>query len=196
MVVRRESPRAVFLVGFMASGKTTVGEELARRLAWDFVDLDAKIEARAGQSVAEIFRARGESAFRSIEAATLRDLIDRLELDTVVALGGGTFAQADNIELLKPWLSIFLDAPVDELWSRSQIEEKKRPLRTTFAAFARLYQDRLPSYCRAMVTIVTTGKDQISLCEEIQSILQAWDKTASAVSLPGPLTRFETGDTK
>ena len=57
--------RAVFLVGFMGSGKNTVGQELARRLGWDFVDLDARIEARERQSVPEIFRNRGETAFRA-----------------------------------------------------------------------------------------------------------------------------------
>jgi len=66
--------RAVFLVGFMASGKTTLGAELARRLAWDFVDLDTAIESREGQTIVEIFRSGGEGEFRLIEGAALRDL--------------------------------------------------------------------------------------------------------------------------
>ncbi len=61
--------RAVFLVGFMAAGKTTVGQELARRLGWDFVDLDAEIESRERQTIAEMFRDRGEREFRLVETA-------------------------------------------------------------------------------------------------------------------------------
>jgi shikimate kinase len=188
--------RAVFLVGFMASGKTTVGAALARRLAWDFVDLDAEIEIREGKAIAEIFRDRGESEFRLIEAAALRELTEALERDTVIALGGGAFAQSDNLELLKPWPSIFLDAPVEELWRRSQQEDKKRPLRNNFPDFVRLHENRLPFYRKAQVTIVTSGRDQTSLCAEIESILQFWDKSASAVSSQAPQTRFETGETK
>jgi len=68
--------RAVFLVGFMAAGKTTVGQELARRLGWDFVDLDTRIESREQQTVAAMFRDRGESEFRLVETAALRDLTE------------------------------------------------------------------------------------------------------------------------
>ena len=66
--------RAVFLVGFMASGKSTVGPELARRLGWDFVDLDSRIEARERISVPEIFRVGGESGFRRAENHALQHL--------------------------------------------------------------------------------------------------------------------------
>ncbi len=114
--------RAVFLVGFMASGKSSVGRELARRLSWDFVDLDAHIESRERQTVPEIFRDRGEPGFRRAEAAALHNLTASLERDTVVALGGGTFAHPSNRELLRPWPSVFLDAPLDELWQRSRAD--------------------------------------------------------------------------
>src|SRR5208283_831007 len=75
--------RAVFLVGFMASGKSSVGQELARRLDWDFVDLDARIESRERQTISEIFRDRGEAAFRLAETSALRDLTESLGRDTV-----------------------------------------------------------------------------------------------------------------
>lgn len=81
--------RAVFLVGFMASGKSSVGRELARRLGWEFVDLDAEIESREGRTIPEIFRDREEQGFRLIEARALRKLTESLERDTVVALGVG-----------------------------------------------------------------------------------------------------------
>jgi len=175
--------RAVFLVGFMAAGKTTVGHELARCLGWDFVDLDAHIEFREQQSIAEMFRDRGERGFRLAEAATLRHLTESLERDTVIALGGGTFAQARNFELLRPWHSIFLDTPLDELWRRSREDETKRPLRKDDRAeFESLYWQRRPSYTQATVTVVTSGKDLATICAEIERTFQFRKGTEDAGS--------------
>jgi shikimate kinase len=165
--------RAVFLVGFMASGKSTVGRELARRLGWDFVDLDERIETREGQAVPAIFRERGEPGFRQAEGRALLDLTESLERDTVVALGGGTFAQPGNVELLRPWHSIFLDAPLDELWRRSRQDTTERPLRKDDRAeFEALYWQRRPSYAQATVTVVTSGKDPVAICAEIERTLK------------------------
>jgi shikimate kinase len=172
--------RAVFLVGFMASGKSCVGQELARRLNWEFVDLDAQIEFRERQTVAEIFQDRGESEFRLVETAVLRDLTGSLERDTVVALGGGTFVHPKNRELLQTWPSVFLEAPVAELWRRSNDDASKRPMRKNPEEFARLYDDRLPFYRQATVTIVTLGKDPVSLCAEIERTLQFRGKDEAA----------------
>lgn len=175
--------RAVFLVGFMAAGKTTVGQELARRLGWDFVDLDAHIESREQQTITEMFRDRGERGFRLAEAATLRHLTESLERDTVVALGGGTFAQPRNFELLRPWHSIFLDTPLDELWRRSREEATKRPLRKDDRAeFESLYWQRRPSYTQATVTVVTSGKDLTTICAEIERTFQFREGTEAAGS--------------
>lgn len=168
--------RAIFLAGFMACGKTTTGKHLARRLKWDFIDLDAEIERREGQTIAEIFRDRGEhgsNGYRAAETQALRALIEYLKQDTVIALGGGTFYSAQNRELVQPWPSVFLDAPVEELWRRSQQEAAKRPLRKDDPErFKSLFEERLPHYRKATVTIVTSGRDASSLCDEIQSILQ------------------------
>jgi shikimate kinase len=189
--------RAVFLVGFMASGKTTVGEELARRLGWDFVDLDSAIEARERQTIAEIFRDRGESEFRIVEASTLRELTDALARDTVIALGGGTLLNPENRELLRQWPSIFLEAPTEELWKRSMKDAGKRPLRKDILTeFATLYEQRRPFYREATVTIVTSGKDPASLCAEIESILQIWGKTDSSGTAQNHSARFETGESQ
>src|SRR2546423_1608235 len=97
--------RAVFLTGFMGSGKSSVGRELARRLHWDFVDLDKRIEMRERKSIAEIFSGQGEAGFRATETAALLELTQSLERDSVVALGGGAFTQDKNRELLLPWPS-------------------------------------------------------------------------------------------
>ncbi len=189
--------RAVFLVGFMASGKTTVGRELARRLDWDFVDLDARVESRERQTISEIFRDRGEREFRLVEAATLRDLTESLERDTVVALGGGTFAQLRNFELLRPWHSIFLDTPLDELWRRSREDATKRPLRKEDRAeFESLYWQRRPSYIQATVTVVTSGKDLASLCAEIERTLQFRAGSEAESSPQHRPAHFGTGESQ
>jgi shikimate kinase len=164
--------RAVFLVGFMASGKTSVGQELARRLHWDFVDLDARVEAREQLSVPEIFRAKGEPGFRLAERAALGELTESLERDSIVALGGGAFVQEDNRELLGQSISVFLEAPVEELWQRSLADGMERPLRKDREQFTRLYAERLPFYRQATLVIETTGKDLASICAEIEGALR------------------------
>jgi shikimate kinase len=168
--------RAVFLAGFMGSGKNTVGEELARRLSWDFIDLDARIEARESQTIPEIFAQKGESYFRAAENSTLRDLLDSLAHDSVVALGGGAFAQESNRGLLRPWPSVFLDAPVSELWQRCLEHEAaqgaKRPLRGDQDQFTRLHEERLPFYRQASITVNTSGKATAAICQEIERGLQ------------------------
>jgi shikimate kinase len=169
--------RAVFLVGFMASGKSTVGPELARRLDWDFVDLDTKIEDREGQTIPEIFRTRGEAGFRGAETESLRYLLAMLSNKNasrphIVALGGGAFVQEMNRKLLEPWPTVFLEAPADELWQRSLNDGIERPLRRSYEEFARLYSERLPFYRQAKVTIVTSGKAPSHICAEIEDILQ------------------------
>jgi len=186
--------RAVFLVGYMACGKSSVGQALARRLDWDFVDLDARIEARERQTIPEIFRDRGEPGFRLAETSALRHLTESLERDTVVALGGGTFAHASNRELLQPWPSVFLEAPLDELWRRCLEHAKDRPLRKERGEFTSLYQRRLPFYRQASVTVVTSGKEPASLCAEIESILQSWERTEAAGSRQIPPAHPATGE--
>src|SRR5205823_12787324 len=92
---------AIFLVGFMGAGKTTVGKALAERLGWRFIDLDDAIEAHEGRKIAEIFRASGENEFRRAEAEALCSRIEQLDSrnPTVMALGGGAYGQEPNRRL-------------------------------------------------------------------------------------------------
>ena len=97
--------RAIFLVGFMACGNTISGKELAARLNWDFVDLDAEIESHEGQTIAEIFRLRGEhgeNGYRDAETEALHLLTKSLQRDTVIALGGGTFLLCPKSRIIEP----------------------------------------------------------------------------------------------
>src|ERR1700732_565540 len=106
------------LAGFMGSGKTTVGTLLARQLAWRFVDLDERIEESAGLTIPEIFERLGESAFRQMEADQLRAALGRAsehKEGTVLALGGGTYAQAGCPEFLRVAgvTVLWLDTPLE-----------------------------------------------------------------------------------
>ena len=166
---------AVFLVGFMGAGKSSVGRALARHLNWLFEDLDDRIVQREGRSVPEIFRVSGETAFREAEQAALRQVLEELHggIARIIALGGGAFAQPANAALLKAAdvPTVFLDAPVTELWRRccSQATENgaERPLLQDQDQFRRLYQTRRKSYAAASFKIDTELRSLEAIAVEI-----------------------------
>jgi shikimate kinase len=158
------------LVGFMGAGKSSVGAALSRHLGWPFEDLDERIQAREQRSIEEIFRQSGEAVFRRLEHAALRSLVGEVgAYAKVVALGGGAFAQANNASVLKEvgWSTIFLDAPVEELFRRCQQQQLERPLRGDVKEFHRLYEDRRPCYLKAGLRIETAGKDVEEVAVEV-----------------------------
>jgi len=138
------------LVGFMGSGKTTVGTLLARQLAWRFVDLDDRIEKASGITIAQFFERFGEPAFRQLEADQLRAALGRAtesKEGTVLALGGGTYAQPGCPEFLRNAgvTVLWLDSPIDMLLSRC-MTMAGRPLFRDEASFRALHAQRLTSY--------------------------------------------------
>jgi shikimate kinase len=146
----------------MGSGKTTVGTLLARQLAWRFVDLDERIEEAAGLTIPDMFERLGESAFRKIEADQLRAALGRaseLKESTVLALGGGTYAQPGCPEFLRsagvPVL--WLDSPIEILLSRC-MTMTGRPLFRDEASFRALHAQRLPSYQLADHRVDSSGE--------------------------------------
>ena len=167
--------RAVFLVGFMGAGKSTVGRLLSERLGWRFVDLDRQVEARANKTVAEIFRTLGEPVFREMETEALRRLLQAMSDGdpTVVALGGGAFAQSANFELLEKIAAhvVFLDAPLDELRRRIG-EDGRRPLLADAEHFRQLYEKRQLDYHRAKYCVQTGGKTVSEVAREIEFLLE------------------------
>ena len=163
--VRRQ---AIFLVGFMGAGKSSVGRALGQRLGWPFHDLDERIRQRLGRSIEEIFRESGEPEFRRAEHAELRALMGELGSSlAIVALGGGAFAQSDNLQLLERARTVFLDADVDELRRRCEADGVSRPLLREVEQFRTLYESRRASYLGASLHIETSGKDVETVVAEI-----------------------------
>jgi shikimate kinase len=158
----------------MGAGKTTVGRELARRVAWRFYDLDDLIQAAEGNTVEQIFQERGEKAFREIERRVLSATLASGISQRVLALGGGAFVDTENQALLQSAKVrvVFLDAPVEELFERSQQPEIIRPLRRDFDHFRELYARRRPEYEKAALSVQTSGKNIDSVVQEIMVALK------------------------
>jgi len=149
----------IFLIGFMASGKTTVGRLLAERLEWAFVDLDKLIEDGAGRTVADIFATEGEAGFRRRETDALREVASRRR--TVVATGGGAPCGEENIGMmLAAGRVLWLDVSAEEAVARAG-KGSGRPLldgaADPVAAARTLLDARRPFYKRAHAGVPTMG---------------------------------------
>jgi shikimate kinase len=161
----------------MGAGKTTVGHALAKRLRWNFLDLDDVIEQRERKSVAEIFASSGEPAFRRAESAALAALLQDRQGggDLILALGGGAFVQKQNREALisAGAITVLLEAPVEELRRRCQAEHKVRPLAQQDARFNELFAARRADYALAQFTVQTLDKSVQQVTAEIEQLLQS-----------------------
>jgi len=158
----------------MGAGKSSVGNILGRRLNWPFEDLDDRIQRRDGRSIEQIFAESGEAFFRQAEHQALREMVaESGENPRVVALGGGAFAQPENIALLQEAgaLTVFLDGPVEELFERCQAQKVQRPLQKDRQLFRKLYEDRRSHYMRATLCVDTSAKDVESVASEIAKAL-------------------------
>jgi shikimate kinase len=119
--------RALVLVGLPGSGKTTVGRAVAAKLGWTFADTDALIVARAGKSIAEIFAAEGEPAFRALEREVTLGLVGAT--GTVIATGGGWAANGDCLSLLAGSAQVvYLQLRAEAALARMGAGAKDRPL--------------------------------------------------------------------
>jgi len=145
----------IYLVGFMAAGKTTVARALASRLGWRAEDIDELIEARERRTVADIFARNGEPYFRTLEREILRLLLPLRH--AVVATGGGSFMDPDNRAAINmDGVSIWLDVPFDELIARLPADGR-RPMAADRTQMERLFAMRQAAYANARVRIDARG---------------------------------------
>jgi len=156
---RVEAFRGVVLVGFMGSGKSSVGRALARRFGAPFVDVDERIESAAGCRIRDLFGLEGEPAVRVREKAALRDVLS--VKGCVIATGGGAFADEENRALLRSYAPVvYLEAAVETLLARLAGDLGRPLLRggDREAVVRELLSRREPGYRTADVTVRTDGR--------------------------------------
>ena len=149
----------VVLIGFMGSGKSSVGRELARRFRASFVDVDERIESAAGCRIRDLFGREGEPAFRVREKAALREALS--VKGCVVATGGGAFADEENRVLLRSYAPVvYLEAAVETLLERLAGDLRRPLLRggDREEVVRELLSRREPGYRTADVTVRTDGR--------------------------------------
>jgi shikimate kinase len=150
--------RNVYLCGFMATGKSSVGIRLAEALHCEFLDMDALIEAEAGTTISEIFSSHGEPAFRAMESRLVERISERS--GCVVATGGGAIVNPQNLEMMKhSGVIITLTADIPIILRRSG-KEDTRPLLQTSDRLERirtLMAQRAPFYAQADIVLDTSS---------------------------------------
>lgn len=146
----------VSLIGFMCSGKSTVGPLLADSLGCPFFDLDALVEKKAGCSIPDIFASGGEASFRKLEQKTLEETLKKYSGSTaVLALGGGTVTIPGATSLLQDkTVCIYLKASLETLQGRIEGQSAHRPL--ACADLAALLSAREPLYQQAAHVVINT----------------------------------------
>jgi len=169
MILKLKRTPGIYLVGFMACGKSTIGRLLADTLGWSFADIDEEIERRTQRTITEIFDLEGEEAFRRFEQEAIAARVRSIECGrpTVVALGGGAFARPENYQLVAAnGVSIWLDCPLETLLKRIA-GDTTRPLARDLERFRQLYEARLPAYQRADFRVSVTGDDPLAVVNQI-----------------------------
>lgn len=163
----------IFLVGYMCAGKTTIGTELAQKLGYRFIDLDQYIEQQQGKSVSAIFAEKGEAYFRQLERQALADMF--LQENVVIATGGGTPCQGDNMKLMNQnGTTVFLNPSIDQLVERLEIGKSTRPLLkdktpTQMRHFVtQMLEQRIPYYTQAQYSC---SGDLLTGAQEILTLL-------------------------
>lgn len=145
----------IYLVGFMGAGKSTVARALARRLGWQFEDVDERIEAHERRPIAAIFAQKGEAYFRQLERQVLLDMVP--ERHIIVATGGGTFIDPVNrATMLTDGAVAWLDVPLSRVIERVP-NDGRRPLAADRVQMQQLFDTRQLAYSQAHVRIDASG---------------------------------------
>ncbi|MDO8643453.1 MAG: shikimate kinase [bacterium] len=170
MTSSQKTPSRIILIGFMTSGKTTVGQALAKELSYRFLDTDQMIEKDLGKSVLEIFEEEGESFWREQEKIWLKEALK--EEKVVVATGGGIILDEENRRLIaEKGTIVSLKADPAVIHERIRILGRRPLLKGTnqLAKIEKLFQERAPYYEKADI-ILNTSKSQVS--EIVQEIIK------------------------
>ncbi len=157
------TPKNIVLIGFMGSGKSTVGRELHQRLGYPLIDMDRAIEESIGKKITEIFKEEGEEAFRDFESLQLLEIAKQNDKSQIISAGGGVVIRPDNRKLLhKLGYVVWLHAPIDVIYERTS-RSQDRPLLNHMDARERistLLAEREPWYREtAHLKIDTAGLD-------------------------------------
>ena len=170
----------IVLIGFMGTGKTSVGRLLAGRLGCAFHDLDKKIEEACGISIPQIFAQHGEPYFRAREKEAVRAAAARSGL--VIATGGGTVKDAENAALLREHgVLVALTADVDTILQRTAARGARPVLDGADAgdrraAVVRLLEERRTLYAGADITVDTSCRSPLEVAEYIVQATRIWRK--------------------
>jgi len=159
----------IVLIGFMGTGKSSVGFRLAAKFNWEFIDMDREIENINGLSVSEIFRRYGERRFRSEENLLAKKLSQRNHL--VIATGGGAVLNPENIAVLrKNGIIILLEARAEDIWARVNRKKGTRPLLKGASCaedIEKILATRAAYYDCADIRVNTSDKEMETIIEEI-----------------------------
>ena len=168
--------RNLILCGFMATGKSSVGRRLAAIMGFDFLDMDAAIEAEEGLSIPQIFAARGEAAFRALESRMVERVAERSRC--VVATGGGTIVNPRNLEMLKRCgMLINLTADIETILVRAGSGDDRPMLKEgdRRERIRSLLQQRASAYAQADITVDTSS---LTVEEVAQQIIDRLHKSS------------------
>ena len=172
MILKLKQAPGIYLVGFMGSGKTTVGRLLADHVGWSFADIDDDIELAEKTKIPHLFATRGETEFRRIESQIIRKRVRKIQAGQpmVVALGGGSFTVPENIDLLlNNGVTIWLDASFDVVKHRVNLASH-RPLAKDPARFEQLFQERREFYEKADYRVEINDDDSRKALDDILSL--------------------------
>ena len=177
---RSDLPESLCLVGFMGSGKSTVGRLLAERLQWTFIDLDDRIETEAGKSVSEMFAEDGERAFREIETRIGREVVGREH--TVLATGGGWGAVPGRVAELPAtvatiWLQVSPELAVDRIRRQAPVRPLLSGTSDPLSEARKLLDKRRPQYEAAGLHVNTSGREVTEVVSEILKHIRSGHRT-------------------
>ena len=175
----RASFSGIALIGLRGAGKSTLGKVLAKRIGWNFVELNKEIERENGLSVAEIINLYGQEGFRRLEQGAVQQLLARKEL-MVLATGGGIVSEPLTFDLiLSSFYTIWLKAEPEEHMARVRKQGDLRPMaddRSAMAELRNILKSREPLYARAAAVVDTAGLSvdaaAAKLIDNVRPVLQ------------------------